>query len=411
MALGPIMSGLWLVLIFCIEIGLRLYPAVDSGIQVWNAVEVNKIAGKGGIKYPAPVFESYEKLQEVFRREEAIHAVLYQPPKNFSELSFELQQGICGWRSDCDKQSVLLTYINDEAYRRDSIIQTIISQNSRILGELEPLLGNAIYEALQSRLSVTTILTERFQNIYETQENSNETGYFFLQDKFPILLQSLKIPTNTTNTSALQYPSSGDIFENNFNKNLPIISGLLNELSLRSKANKESSNSDYESESEYEYDEYVNIASVQYSGIDLEQVFEKSLATNLTISKIFQLSLEKVKQAGPKQRNIVELDFTTVASIPEDNPVEYLTERAPLRNRTNSTRVRRSNIEAELYLEEELYVQEWEYVTNVTFSITVEGVITLALVQLPGVVLGFLGIIKAFSMYGMSKEAWLKALR
>ena len=115
MALGPIMSGLWLVLIFCIEIGLRLYPAVDSGIQVWNAVEVNKIAGKGGTKYPAPVFESYEKLQGVFRREEAIQTVLYQPPKNFSELSYELQQGICGWRSDCDEQSVLLTYINDEA--------------------------------------------------------------------------------------------------------------------------------------------------------------------------------------------------------------------------------------------------------------------------------------------------------
>ena len=404
MALGPIMSGLWLVLMFCIEMGLRLYPAVDSGIQVWNAVEVNKIAGKGGIKYPAPVFESYEKLQEVFRREEAINAVLYQPPKNFSELSFELRRGICGWRSDCDEQSVLLTYINDEAYRRDSIVQTIISQNSRILGELEPLLGNAIYEALQSRLSVTTILTERFQNIYETQENFNETGYFFLQDKFPILLKSLKIPTNTTSASTLQYPSSGDIFENNFNRNLPIISALLNELSLRSKAKQESSNSDYESEYYYEYDEYVNISFVQYSGIDLEEVFKKSLATNLTVSKIVQLSLEKVKQAGPKQRNIVE-------SIPEDNPVEYLTERAPLRNRTNSTRVRRSNIEAELYLEEELYVQEWEYVTNVTFSITVEGVITLALVQLPGVVLGFLGIIKAFSMYGMSKEAWLKALR
>ena len=224
------------------------------------------------------------------------------------------------------------------------------------MGELEPLLGNAIYEALQSRLSVTTILTERFQNIYETQENSNGTGYFFLQDKFPLLLKSLKIPTNTTNTSTLQYPSSGDIFENNFNKNLPIISGLLNELSLRSKAKKESSNSDYES------------ASVQYSGIDLEKVFKKSLATNLTLSKIFQLSLEKVKQAGPKQRNIVELDFTTGASVPEDNTVEYLTEQEPLRNRTNSTRVRRSNNEAELYLEEELYVQEREYVT---FNITV----------------------------------------
>ena len=65
-------------------------------------------------------------------------------------------------------------------------------------------------------------------------------------------------------------------------------------------------------------------------------------------------------------------------------------------------------MEAELYLQDELYSQEWEYVT---FTITVEGVITLALVQFPGVVLGFLGIIKAFSMYGMSKEAWLKALR
>ena len=65
-------------------------------------------------------------------------------------------------------------------------------------------------------------------------------------------------------------------------------------------------------------------------------------------------------------------------------------------------------MEAELYLQEELFLQKWEYVT---FTITVEGVITLALVQLPGVVLGFLGIIKAFSLDGMSKEACLKALR
>ena len=82
MALGPVMSGLWLMLIFCIDMGLRLYPAVDSGIQVWNAVEVNKIAGNGGMKYPEPVLESYEKLQEVFRREEAIHAVLFRTSFN-----------------------------------------------------------------------------------------------------------------------------------------------------------------------------------------------------------------------------------------------------------------------------------------------------------------------------------------
>ena len=66
-------------------------------------------------------------------------------------------------------------------------------------------------------------------------------------------------------------------------------------------------------------------------------------------------------------------------------------------------------MEAELNLQDELYLKEWEHVI---FKLnTVEGVITLALVQLPGVVLGLLGIIKAFSMHGMSKEAWLKALR
>ena len=153
----------------------------------------------------------------------------------------------------------------------------------------------------------------------------------------------------------------------------------------------------------------------------------------MTVSKIFQLSLEKVKQVGSKQRIIVELDFTTSAPIPYwDNPVEYFTERVIEQELDFTTgasipeddssdgdtlgcnadnnycegidpkRTKRSNMEAELYL------QEWE---EVTYKIKKEGVITLALVQLPGVILGFLGIIKAFSMYGRSKEAWLKALR
>ena len=405
MALGPGVSGLWLMLMFCIEMSLRLYPAVDSGIQIWNAVEVNKTAGEGGMEYPAPVFESYEKLQAVFRREDALHAVLYQPPKTSFVFQVPTSAGNLVLEKLDDDEQLALANIKDEASRRDSIIQTIISQNSRNLGELEPLLENATYEAFNRRVSVTTILTERFQkNIYKingTAENPYPPTYFFLKDKFPILMESLKISTNTTDTSG----SSGDIFEKNFNKNLPIISGLLNELS---KAKKESSNSDYESE----YDEYVNIASVQYSGINFEKVYKKSLATNLTVSRIVQLSLEKVNQAGPNKRNIVELDFTTGVSIPEDNPVEDTTKRVieqEVVRGEGSERKKRSNIEAELILQEEdkLYERKWEF----TFKITVEGVITLALVQLPGVVLGFLGIIKAFSMYGMSKEACLKALR
>ena len=58
--------------------------------------------------------------------------------------------------------------------------------------------------------------------------------------------------------------------------------------------------------------------------------------------------------------------------------------------------------------EDNLYTYKWKYGN---FTITVEGVVTLVLVQLPGLVLGMLGVIKAFLMYGRSREACLKALR
>ena len=76
--LASFFKGLWLGLLFCTEMGLRLFPVVDSGIQVWNAVEVNKIAAEGGMKYPEPILDSYDKLQRFFNREKAVQAVLYR---------------------------------------------------------------------------------------------------------------------------------------------------------------------------------------------------------------------------------------------------------------------------------------------------------------------------------------------
>ena len=76
--LASFFKSLWICLIFFTEMGLRLIPVVDSGIQVWNAVEVNKIAAEGGMKYPEPILDSYEKLQRVFNREKAVQAVLYR---------------------------------------------------------------------------------------------------------------------------------------------------------------------------------------------------------------------------------------------------------------------------------------------------------------------------------------------
>ena len=53
--LASFFKGLWICLVFFTEMGLRLFPLVDTGIQVWNAVEVNKIAAEGGMKYPEPI--------------------------------------------------------------------------------------------------------------------------------------------------------------------------------------------------------------------------------------------------------------------------------------------------------------------------------------------------------------------
>ena len=58
--------------------GLRLFPVVDTGIQVWNAVEVNKIAAEGGMKYPEPILDSYQKFERFLNREKAVQAVLYR---------------------------------------------------------------------------------------------------------------------------------------------------------------------------------------------------------------------------------------------------------------------------------------------------------------------------------------------
>ena len=46
-----------------------------------------------------------------------------------------------------------------------------------------------------------------------------------------------------------------------------------------------------------------------------------------------------------------------------------------------------------------------------SIKITVEGLVSLAIVQLPGIVLGFLGIIKAFINNGCSKQAVVDSLR
>ena len=71
-------KGLWICLVFLTEMGLRLFPLVDTGIQVWNAVEVNKIAAEGGMKYPEPILDSYQKFERFLNREKAVQAVLYQ---------------------------------------------------------------------------------------------------------------------------------------------------------------------------------------------------------------------------------------------------------------------------------------------------------------------------------------------
>ena len=47
----------------------------------------------------------------------------------------------------------------------------------------------------------------------------------------------------------------------------------------------------------------------------------------------------------------------------------------------------------------------------ISIRITTEGLISLGLVQLPGIALGFLGIMKAFMNHGMTGQAVLDSLR
>ena len=51
------------------------------------------------------------------------------------------------------------------------------------------------------------------------------------------------------------------------------------------------------------------------------------------------------------------------------------------------------------------------YRFDFSIKVTVEGLISLALVQLPGIVLGFLGILKAFINHGCSKQTIIDSLR
>ena len=47
----------------------------------------------------------------------------------------------------------------------------------------------------------------------------------------------------------------------------------------------------------------------------------------------------------------------------------------------------------------------------ISIRITTEGLISLGLVQLPGIALGFLGIMKAFMNHGMTGQAVIDSLR
>ena len=51
------------------------------------------------------------------------------------------------------------------------------------------------------------------------------------------------------------------------------------------------------------------------------------------------------------------------------------------------------------------------YTFNFSIRISFEGLVSLILVQLPGVALGFLGIMKAFLNHGCSKQALMESLR
>ena len=83
------------------------------------------------------------------------------------------------------------------------------------------------------------------------------------------------------------------------------------------------------------------------------------------------------------------------------NGPPYLCQYDPL---LNSTSIRSIPIENSTSIQEKFY--EFSI-----FKITLEGMISLALVQLPGIVLGILGIIKAFTNHGCSKQAVSDAIR
>lgn len=62
-------------------------------------------------------------------------------------------------------------------------------------------------------------------------------------------------------------------------------------------------------------------------------------------------------------------------------------------------------------LQNDLYIDDDIYSIDFSIKISVEGLVSLALLQLPGIVLGILGIIKAFINHGCSKQAVIDSLR
>ena len=76
---------------------------------------------------------------------------------------------------------------------------------------------------------------------------------------------------------------------------------------------------------------------------------------------------------------------------------------------------RKREVQNESYTEDDIYnidyIEDDIYSIDFSIKITVEGLVSLALVQLPGIALGILGIIKAFINHGCSKQTVIDSLR
>ena len=127
--------------------------------------------------------------------------------------------------------------------------------------------------------------------------------------------------------------------------------------------------------------------SIKDSIWSFDAVHEVWITTNLTLG-------------SPKQYHAI----TVINKCPGEQKIHFLSFKIIVLTGTGTgnTRINSGNI---------TLVNETVVSKDVRFVITLEGLISLALVQLPGICLGTLGIMKAVINHGMTSQAVKDSLR